>query len=154
MTWRSPVIPDSARSTTLSANLVETGSLQPSPDQARVVNLYAGNTGPTGLDVYGWSDSGAALLASVGYGEASAWLDPGTISDSFGDSVSQITIQPSGEPPSDFGFNLVDLTRDIVGGTEKTIVVSPVRPTRLRGPAAAAPTFRSSSSAQAFSAMR
>lgn len=106
----------------ISATLVETGSLRPSGEQVRVVNFYSNDTGPTALDVYGWSDDGAALLATVPYGEASAWFDPGSVTEHR--LFTRISIQRQGEPVNEWALNLYDLNNELVGGVEKTIVIS------------------------------
>lgn len=107
----------------ISATLVETGSLRPSGEQVRLVNFYSNDTGPTGLNVYGWSDDGARLLATVPYGEASAWFDPGSLTQ-FQRLHTRISIQRQDEQVNEFSLNLFDLERELVGGVEKTFVVS------------------------------
>lgn len=63
--------------------LVETGALPSTGAQARVVNMYTENGQPVEVDVYAytWSEAemieAAALVATVPYGQASAWFNPG-----------------------------------------------------------------------------
>jgi hypothetical protein len=67
------------------------GSLPETGAQTRVVNLYTENGQPVTIDVYGykWSDADmsqvGALVATVPYGTASAWFNPGVVKSPYSD---------------------------------------------------------------------
>src|SRR3954470_7632484 len=68
---------------------VDPGSLPETGAQTRVVNLYTENGQPVTIDVYGykWSDADmgevGALVATVPYGTASAWFNPGVVKSPY-----------------------------------------------------------------------
>lgn len=90
--------------------LVETGALPSTGAQARVVNLYSENGQPVEVDVYAytWSQSEmnevAALVATVPYGQASDWFNPGLVQSPFGDEpFTKVQIFRRGEQVSPLG---------------------------------------------------
>jgi hypothetical protein len=114
-----------------TATLIETGALPRSREWARVVNLYAGENGPVALDVYAWSNDGAALVATVPYGAASPWFDPATVTEGLVTPNLRISMQVQGEALNEYGLNLVDVARDNRAWTQATIAVGPGDPARF-----------------------
>lgn len=107
----------------LSANIVESGSILPTGQQYRVVNLYANGGVPTSLDVYAWTDAGGALVATVPYGKSSDWFDPGSYTDEFTGLAAGVSAQRQGEPLAARSFNLYDFKRGVSPGIRSTLVV-------------------------------
>jgi hypothetical protein len=74
--------------------LVETGALPSTGALARVVNLYTENGQPVDLDVfaYAWSEADfrevGALVATVPYGQASDWFNPGSLDYPYDDELN------------------------------------------------------------------
>lgn len=68
---------------------IDPGGLPSTGAQARVVNLYSENGEPVAVDVYAyaWSEPEmnevGALVATVEYGQASEWFNPGLIESPF-----------------------------------------------------------------------
>lgn len=79
-----------------TAPAIDPGALPPSGGQVRVVNLYSEDGQPVDIDVYGsmWSEAELSQvgvrLATVPYGQASAWFDPGLIQSPFGSEPSTV----------------------------------------------------------------
>ena len=113
--------------------LLESGSLGTSGERVRVVNLYTNGGVGTALDVYAWAGdaslggtnpgTGPALVATVPYGQASAWFDPGQMSNGTFAPVNWISAQRQGEAILGWQFNLFDLPADSRAGTERVIVI-------------------------------
>jgi hypothetical protein len=89
-----------------TATIVDTGALSSSGARARVVNLYSENGQPVDLDVYAWAYSPqtltevAALVATVPFGQASDWFNPGLIEAPYSDSpYTKVTVERRGEAP-------------------------------------------------------
>ena len=92
-----------------TATIVETGALPSTGALARVVNLYTENGQPVDLDVYAytWSDAtsseAAALVATVPYGQASDWFNPGLVeAPSPQNPYTVIRMYRRGEQPDPF----------------------------------------------------
>lgn len=105
------------------ADLPSTGA------RARVVNLYSENGQPVTVDVYAYMYSAAemnevgALVATVPYGTASEWFNPGLLEYPF-DSVpgTKVTIVRQGDQPNTFD-PLVSVTELLGAETLTTIAV-------------------------------
>ena len=113
-----------------TAQVLAGGSVNASAEVVRVVNLYANTDGPVALDVYAWVSSPggsgegkATLVATVPYGSAGAFFDPGTLTGTTGEPANRVSIQRSGEPLHGFQFNLVDLERASAPRTVRTLVI-------------------------------
>jgi hypothetical protein len=116
--------------------LLETGSLGASGERVRVVNLYANEGRGTAVDVYAWAGdatdlsapgTGPALVATVPYGQASDWFNPGKMANGPFAPVNWISIQRSGEPINSWGLNLFDSGRDSVDGLSRVLLVTSAR---------------------------
>lgn len=113
--------------------LLETGQLGASGERLRVVNLYANEGRGVPIDVYAWagdatnfgtdSGTGPALVATVPYGEASEWFNPGQMANGPFAPVNWISVQREGEPPLGWRFNLMDLPADSKPGLERVLVI-------------------------------
>src|SRR5688572_11762974 len=80
----------------LSAEIVDRGTIKPAGQLVRVVNLFWDpTTGSTPLDVYAWTDAGAALVTTVDFGEATEFFDPGARTGTFGGDVL-VSLQRAG----------------------------------------------------------
>ncbi len=103
------------------------GQLTPANERFRVVNLYADDTGPVALDVYGWDKTvHAYLLATVEYGQASDFFDPGIGTDDLGiDTGPHVSLARHGDELLLYSFNLADVDTDPEPGTVVTILASP-----------------------------
>jgi hypothetical protein len=80
---------------------VDPTSLSGSGARLRLVNLYAEQGQPVDVDIYAFSYSGvadrvAALVASVPYGQASEWFDPGVI-ERYGTRTTEFAVFRRGE---------------------------------------------------------
>jgi hypothetical protein len=107
----------------LSAEIVDRGTIQPAGQQIRIVNLFWDPvTGAVPLDVYAWTDAGAALVTSVEYGAVSEFFDPGSRSQEFGGEVL-VSLQRAGEPVVEESFNVADLRMSLEPGLRRTYVV-------------------------------
>ena len=109
--------------------LVETGALPSTGARARVVNLYSENGAPVDLDVYAytWSDAEArevaALVATVPYGQASEWFNPGLLLTPFmTEPDTKVQFFRRGEQPDPFD-PLMEVTEFLGPGTVATISV-------------------------------
>ncbi|HUG47949.1 MAG TPA: hypothetical protein VMP67_06000 [Candidatus Limnocylindria bacterium] len=83
---------------------VDPGALPSTGALARVVNLFSENGQPVEVDVYAYMWSSAemretgALVASVPYGQASDWFNPGLVESPFGsEGYTKIDIYRGGE---------------------------------------------------------
>jgi len=110
-----------------AATIIETGALPSTGAHARVVNLYSENGQPVDLDVYAWTYSEtamaevAALVATVPYGQASDWFNPGLIESPFG-SGTRVSVERHGDAPELFAP--LGATTEFLGpGTTATIAV-------------------------------
>lgn len=88
---------------------VDPGSLPSTGARARVVNLFTENDQPVDLEVYAWTYSDAemrevpALVATVPYGQASDWFNPGLAQTPFSEEpYTKVTIERSGGPRDPF----------------------------------------------------
>ena len=107
----------------LSAEIVDRGTIVPAGQRVRVVNLFCDPvTGAVPMDVYAWTDAGAALVTTVEYGQTTKFFDPGMRTATFGGDAL-VSLQPAGEPVQEEAFNFVDLRMDIEPGLERTYVV-------------------------------
>jgi hypothetical protein len=114
--------------------LLETGSLGQSGERLRIVNLYANDGVPTALDVYAWagdatnlgtnSGTGPALVATVPYGQSSAWFNPGKLANGPFAPVNWISVQRHGESINSWQLNLFDIARDSVEGESRVLVLT------------------------------
>lgn len=114
--------------------LLETGSLGQSGERVRVVNLYANEGVGTAVDVYAWvgdaldsgtrPGTGPVLVATVPYGAASEWFNPGKMSNGPFAPVNWISIQRDGEPLRGWQFNLFDQARDSLDGLSRVLVIA------------------------------
>ncbi len=112
-----------------AATIVESGELPSTGAHARVVNLYTENGQPVDLDVYAWTYSDtemaevAALVATVPYGQASAWFNPGLIQLPFSDSRgTRVSVERHGDAPDLFAP--LGATTEFLGpGTTATIAI-------------------------------
>lgn len=121
--------------------LLETGQLGFSGERIRVVNLYANDGRGTALDVYAWagdatdfglnSGTGPALVATVPFGQASAWFNPGQMTNGPFAPVNWISVQRQGEPILSWQFNLLDLASDSLPGLERVLVITGDRPDQI-----------------------
>ena len=121
--------------------LLETGQLGFSGERVRVVNLYANEGRGTGLDVYAWvgdatnlgtdSGTGPALVATVPFGQSSAWFNPGQMANGPFGPVNWISIQRQGEKPNSWNINLVDLASDSLPGLERVLVITSGSPDQI-----------------------
>jgi hypothetical protein len=117
-----------------TVQLRETGDLGFSGERVRIVNLYANEGRGTDLDVYAWtgdatnlgtgSNTGPALVATVPYGQATDWFNPGQMANGPFPPVNWISLQRHGEPVNSFQLNLFDLARDSLPGLERTVVIA------------------------------
>ena len=105
---------------------IDPGSLPATGAQARVVNLYSENGQPVTVDVYvyAWSEAEmrevAALVATVPYGTASAWFNPGLVESPFGaDPYTKVDIFRQGDQ-SDL---LVGTSEFLGAGTVTTLEI-------------------------------
>ena len=114
----------------VSLSIVETGALPQTGAQSRVVNLYSENGQPVDLDVYAytWSETEmsevAALVATVPYGQASDWFNPGlVVGNPFtGAPYTKVTLERHGEVADP--INPLSGTMENLGpGTVSTLVV-------------------------------
>ena len=110
-----------------------TSSVPSSSQQYRVVNLYSGSAGPTDVDVYSWTDAGPALLATVGFGTASAWFDPGS-TNVGGQLQTKLSFQAHGQPVEQWGGSLYDPTSLVAAGVHKTIAFATGNPANANSP--------------------
>jgi len=108
----------------LSAEIVDRGTIVPGGQAVRIANLFWDpTTGAVPLDVYAWTDAGAALVTTVKYGEVTEFFDPGMRTQAtFGGDVL-VSLQPAGEPVQEEAFNLSELRMEIEPGLERTYVV-------------------------------
>lgn len=101
------------------------GSLPDSGAQVRVVNLYADETGPQAIDVYGFGGtevvSEQILVGSVPYGEVSDWFNPGFVEGSSGGHTVSVAIRLQGAAEQLIGAT----DTSIVPGSRATVIVSP-----------------------------
>jgi hypothetical protein len=114
--------------------LLESGQLGHSGERLRIANLYANEGAGTSVDVYAWagdamnmgtgSTTAPALVATVPYGSASEWFDPGQLSNGPFAPVNWISIQRHGDPVNSWRLNLFDMERDSVPGMERTLVIT------------------------------
>jgi hypothetical protein len=112
-----------------TATIIETGALPSMGARARVVNLYTENGQPVDLDVYAWSYSAtemtevAALVATVPYGQASDWFNPGFIQWPGSESPgTRVSVERRGDAPE--AFNSLAATSEYLGpGTTTTLSV-------------------------------
>jgi hypothetical protein len=108
-----------------------------SGQRVRVVNLYSATTGPTPVDVYSWTDFGAALMATVAFGEASDFFDPGS-TDVGGQAQTKLSFQVHGQAVQQFGANLYDPASLAEDGLTKTIAFGTGDPDSSNNPGAKA----------------
>jgi hypothetical protein len=103
------------------------GQLTPANERFRVVNLYADDSGPVDLDVYGWDQTvHASLLATVPYGQVSEFFDPGIGTDDLGiDSGPHTSFVRHGDELVLYSFNLADVDLDPEPGAVVTILAAP-----------------------------
>jgi hypothetical protein len=114
----------------LTVTVVETGALPQTGAQSRVVNLYTEDGQPVDVDVYAWTWSEAemtevaALVATVPYGQASDWFNPGlVVGNPFNDApYTKVTLQRHGEAP-DPGDPLTGTMENLGPGTVSTLVI-------------------------------
>ena len=106
--------------------VIDPGALPSTGAQARVVNLYSEEGQPIELDVYAymWSDGGlgevGALVATVPYGQASAWFNPGLVQTPFSEEQStRVEVFRHGEHED----QLVGIGEFLGPGTVTTIAV-------------------------------
>jgi hypothetical protein len=118
-----PATPEPAPPTVDPATLPSTGA------RARFVNLYSENGQRVELDVFAWTyaESGmgeiAALVATVPYGQASDWFNPGLVKSPFDDQpYTKVTIERRGDGPRPFGA-LAGTSEFLGPGTVTTISV-------------------------------
>jgi len=101
------------------------GTLPDSGSQARVVNLFADDTGPHELDVhaFGGNDfsSNEVFIATVAYGAATDWFDPGYVSGSSGGRTVSIAVHRKGDPKQLAGMS----DSSVVPGVGMTVIVQP-----------------------------
>lgn len=109
--------------------LVDPGSLPSTGARARVVNMYSQNGQPVDLDVYAWTYSDAemkevaALVATVPYGQASDWFNPGLAQAPFStEPYTKVTIHRHGEAFDQFD-SLAGTSEFLGPGTVTTISV-------------------------------
>ncbi len=108
---------------------VDPGSLPSTGARARLVNLYTENDQPVDLDVYAWTYSDTemrevpALVATVPYGQASEWFNPGLAQAPFSEEpYTKVTIERSGGPRDPF-TPFAGVTEFLGPGTVTTISV-------------------------------
>ena len=105
---------------------IDPGGLPSTGAQARVVNLYSEDGQPVAVDVYAfaWSETEmtevGALVASVPYGQASEWFNPGLVNSPFGgDPYTKVDIFRAGDQTTALGG-----TSEFLGsGTVTTIAI-------------------------------
>lgn len=100
-------------------NLPESGAL------VRVVNLYANESGPQTLDIYGFGGteivSHQVLVATVAYGTASDWFNPGYVEGSAGARTAGVAVHLAGAADQLIGAR----DTSIVPGSRATVIVGP-----------------------------
>jgi hypothetical protein len=100
------------------------GSLPSTGAQARVVNLYQEDGEPVTVDVfaYAWSPEElrevGVLVATVPYGQASAWFNPGLVESAMG-TATRVDMYRQG----DSGRPLAAVTEFLGAGTVTTILL-------------------------------
>ena len=108
----------------ISAEIVDSGTIKPAGQRVRIVNLYWDpTTGAQPLDVYAWTDQGAALITTVGFTEVTEWFDPGSWKHTFGRPEVMVSIQRAGDPVVEESFNLYDMRMEVEPGLERTYVI-------------------------------
>jgi len=95
-------------------------SLPSSGQRVRVVNMFSNAAGPAAIDVYSWTATDAALVATVEFGAASDWFDPGS-TDVGGQAQTKLSFQVHGQPVQPWGGNLYDPASVAANGIHKTI---------------------------------
>ncbi len=107
----------------ISAEIVDKGTIKPAGQRVRIVNTFWDPvTGAVTLDVFAWTDAGAALVTTVEYGDTTDFFDPGSRTGTFGGDAL-VSLQRAGEPVAEEAFNLVDLRMDVEPGLERTYVI-------------------------------
>lgn len=102
-----------------NAGLPDSGSM------VRLVNLYADDAGGQAVDVYGFAgsdiESQQVLVASVEYGQATDWFDPGYVEGSGGSHTVNVAVRLKGADRTLGGAADVS----IVAGSRATFILGP-----------------------------
>jgi hypothetical protein len=116
----------------LSAQVVDRGTLKPTGQLVRIVNLFWDPiTGAQPLDVYAWSETGAALITTVGFGQTTEFFDPGVKNAQFHEVL--VSLQTAGQPVQEEGLNFGELRMDVNPGLQRTYIVATSQPDEFTG---------------------
>ena len=101
------------------------GDLPDSGALVRVVNVFADEAGPQTLDIYGFGGteivSHQVLVATVAYGTASDWFNPGFVEGSAGARTAGVAVHLEGSADQLIGAR----DTSIVAGSRATVIVGP-----------------------------
>ncbi len=101
------------------------GTLPDSGAMVRVVNLFADESGPQAIDVFGFNgteiQSQQVRVASVAYGQVSDWFDPGYVKGSDDSHLVSVAMQLKDKTDRLGGISDVS----IVSGSRATVIIGP-----------------------------